>query len=377
MVSPYSWDVPGGAQQQISDLVTVLSRMGHDVSVIAPCAESTALEHPYLTSAGRAVPVPYNGSVARLCFGFSSAHRVRRWLAEGSFDVVHVHEPTAPSTSLLATFFADAPLVATFHAAVTRSLALSAAAPILQTALEKVSIRIAVSESARDSLVSHLGGTAIVIPNGVDASRYAESPALPGWPPRTLSGRGRTIGFVGRLDDPRKGLTVLTEAFDRLAATDPDVRLLVVGPGDQREALRKVAPRFRDRVTFTGLVSDAVKISALHSMDVYCAPNLGGESFGIVLTEAMASGAPVVASDIDAFLSVIRHGRAGDAFRAGDGADLARVIEGLLADGDRRRRLSAAAREAVRQYDWSVVAADIVAVYDTVTRPLTGRLRTA
>jgi phosphatidylinositol alpha-mannosyltransferase len=254
---------------------------------------------------------------------------------------------------------------------------LSAAAPILKTALEKVSIRIAVSEAARDSLVNHVGGTAIVIPNGVDVSRYAESPALPGWPPRTLSGRGRTIGFVGRLDDPRKGLTVLAEAFDRLATADPDVRLLVVGPGDQREALRQFDPRFRERVTFTGLVSDAVKISALHAMDVYCAPNLGGESFGIVLTEAMASGAPVVASDIDAFLSVIRNGQAGESFRAGDGAELARVVDGLLADGDRRRRLSLAAQEAVRQYDWTSVADDLVAVYDTVTRPQTGRLRSA
>jgi phosphatidylinositol alpha-mannosyltransferase len=298
-------------------------------------------------------------------------------LAEGSFDVVHVHEPTAPSTSLLATFFADVPLVATFHAAVSRSLALSAAAPILQTALEKVSIRIAVSEAARDSLVNHLGGTAIVIPNGVDVRRYAASSAGPGWSPRTLSGQGRTIGFVGRLDDPRKGLAVLLDAFGRLATKDPDLRLLVVGPGDQREALRKVAPELHDRITFTGLVSDAAKIAALHAMDVYVAPNLGGESFGIVLTEAMASGAPVVASDIDAFLSVIGHGRAGQAFRTGDSADLARVIEPLLADGDLRRRLSRAAQEAVRQYDWTTVAADIVAVYDTVTRPQAGRLRTA
>ena len=200
---------------------------------------------------------------------------------------------------------------------------------------------------------------------------------LPGWGHREPSGRGRTIGFVGRFDDSRKGLAVLLEAFNLVAAEDPDVRLLVVGPGDQREALRGVSPSLRDRVCFTGQVSNAVKISALRAMDVYCAPNLGGESFGIVLIEAMASGAAVVASDIDAFLPVIRHGRAGVAFRTGDGADLARVVSGLLADGDRRRELSIAAEAAAQVYDWSAVAPDILRVYATVTPPRAARPLTA
>jgi phosphatidyl-myo-inositol alpha-mannosyltransferase len=367
IVSPYSWDIPGGAQQHIRDLAKSLIQLGHSVSVIAPCDEAITADYPYLVSAGKAVPVPYNGSVARLCFGFSSASKVRRWLSEGDFDVVHVHEPTAPSIALIATWFAECPLVATFHAAMARSMALSAAAPVLQSALEKISVRIAVSEAARESLVSRVGGDALLIPNGVHVDSYRQAEPLPGWPARNLSGKGRTVGFLGRIDDQRKGLAVLLGAFNIMARQDSEVRLLVAGPGDQGEALKKVPKEFRDRVHFTGLVNETEKVSALHSMDVYCAPNLGGESFGIVLAEAMASAAPVVVSDIDAFTPVILDGRAGVSFRAGDSAHLAAELLSLLADGERRQTLSIAALEAVRAYDWGSIATEVAKVYEAVT----------
>ena len=368
-MSPYSWDMPGGAQQHIRDLTEALTVLGHRVGVIAPCSDGIAQDYPYLTSAGRAVPVPYNGSVARLCFGFASANRVKRWLDDGGFDVVHVHEPAAPSLSLIATWLADVPLVATFHASIERSRAYSAAAPMLQSALEKISIRIAVSKAARESLIKHVGGNAVVIPNGVNVAHYERPQPLPGWTPRTLSGRGRTVGFLGRLDDTRKGLAVLLEAFNAMAAQDGEVRLLVVGPGDKDDALKQVEPAFRDRVRFTGLVSEGEKIGALQAMDVYCAPNLGGESFGIVLAEAMAASAPVVVSDIDAFLEVTRHGYAGVSFRNGDAEHLAAVTMSLLADGDRRRQFSIAAHESVQVYDWSHIAAEVASVYEAVTHP--------
>ncbi|HYK67189.1 MAG TPA: glycosyltransferase family 4 protein, partial [Streptosporangiaceae bacterium] len=167
MVCPYTWEVPGGVREHVSGLAEALLELGHQVSVIAP-ADDDAVLPPYVVPAGRAVPVPYNGSVARLSFGFLSASRVRRWLKDGDFDVLHVHEPAAPSLSLLACWVADGPIVATMHAAMPRSRVLHAAGPILASALEKISGRIAVAEAARSTLVEHMGGDAVLIPNGVN-----------------------------------------------------------------------------------------------------------------------------------------------------------------------------------------------------------------
>ena len=173
--------------------------MGHDVSVITPADDDASLP-PYIVSTGRAVPVPYNGAVARMAFGPLSARRVRRWLRDGNFDVVHVHEPTTPSLSLLATWSFDGPLVATFHTSVQRARTLAAAYPILQTALEKISARIAVSVAARRTLVEHLGGDAVLIPNGVSMAAFADVEPFPGWP-----GEGGALGFLGRFEEARKG----------------------------------------------------------------------------------------------------------------------------------------------------------------------------
>ena len=161
LVCPYDWEVPGGVREHISGLAEALIEAGHEVSVIAPADDDADLPY-YVVPAGRAVPVPYNGSVARLAFGFLSAGRVRRWLKEGDFEVLHVHEPAAPSLSLLACWVADGPIVATLHAAMPRSRALHVAQPILASALEKISGRIAVAEAARATLVEHLGGDAVL-----------------------------------------------------------------------------------------------------------------------------------------------------------------------------------------------------------------------
>ncbi len=360
IVCPYTWDVPGGVQQHVRDLAEALFALGHDVSVIAPADDDTPLPW-YVVSAGRAVPVPYNGSVARLAFGFLSAGRVRRWIREGRFDVLHVHEPAAPSLGLLACWAADGPIVATFHAAFERSRALAAAGPILQSAMEKITARIAVSEKARKTLVEHLGGDAVLIPNGVTTERYAMAEPLPGWP-----GEGGALGFLGRMDEQRKGLPVLLSAFEILGRRRPGLRLLVAGPGDAGEVRARVPADLRDRVVLLGLVGETDKIRALHSVDVFVAPNTGGESFGIVLAEAMSAGAPILASDIDAFRRVLKNGRAGALFPVGDAAALAATAAELLDDPPRRKRLSAEAQAAVRAYDWATVARDVVRVYETV-----------
>ncbi|MER8040953.1 glycosyltransferase family 4 protein [Streptomyces hydrogenans] len=359
IVCPYSWDVPGGVQFHIRDLAEHLIRLGHEVSVLAPADDDTPLP-PYVVSAGRAVPVSYNGSVARLSFGFLSAARVRRWLHDGTFDVVHIHEPTSPSLGLLTCWAAQGPIVATFHTSNPRSRAMLAAYPILQPALEKISARIAVSEYARRTLVEHLGGDAVVIPNGVDVDFFARAEPKAEW-------QGETLGFIGRIDEPRKGLPVLMKALPRILTERPGARLLVAGRGDEEEAVASLPAEMRSRVEFLGMVSDEDKARLLRSVDVYVAPNTGGESFGIILVEALSAGAPVLAADLDAFAQVLDQGAAGELFANEDADALADAAIRLLGDGARRAELSARGSAHVRRFDWSTVGADILAVYETVT----------
>ena len=359
IVCPYSWDVPGGVQFHIRDLAEHLTRLGHDVSVLAPSDDETPLP-PYVVSAGRAVPVPYNGSVARLNFGFLSAARVRRWVHEGRFDVLHIHEPATPSLALLTCWAAQGPIVATFHTSNPRSRAMIAAYPILQPALEKISARVAVSEYARRTLVEHLGGDAVVIPNGVDVDFFARAEPKPEW-------QGGTIGFIGRIDEPRKGLPVLMKAFPRILEALPGTRLLVAGRGDEKEAVESLPVQMRERVEFLGMVSDEDKARLLRSVDLYVAPNTGGESFGIILVEAMSAGAPVLASDLDAFAQVLDGGGAGELFSNENAEALADAAVRLLGDPERLAQLRASGSRHVRRFDWSTVGADILAVYETVT----------
>jgi len=251
--------------------------------------------------------------------------------------------------------------VATVHTAMPRSRVLLAAQPMLRSALEKIDGRIAVSEAARTTLVEHLGGDAVLIPNGVATRRYRHAEPLDGWP-----GPGGAIGFLGRMEEPRKGLAILLKAFEILAAERPGLRLLVAGPGDADAQRHKLPEWLRERAVFLGEVSEEEKVRVLHSVDVFCSPNTGGESFGIVTAEAMAAGVPIVASDIDAFRQVLRDGRAGELFATGDPADLARAARRLFDDPARRAELTVAALAAVAAYDWDVVAREVLNVYETV-----------
>ena len=361
IVCPYSLDVPGGVQFHIRDLAEHLIATGAHVSVLAPADDDTPVPD-YVQPAGRAVPVPYNGSVARLTFGPVTVARVRRWLADGDFDLLHLHEPQVPSLSLLALWAWDGPVVATFHTSNPRSRAMQAAYPLLRPSLEKIAARIAVSEDARRTVVEHLGGDAVVIPNGVYVDQFAGAEADPAW---TGTPERPTIGFLGRLEESRKGLAVLAQALPAIRAAVPGVRLLVAGRGDV-EDVEEWFGQDVDAVTFLGAVTDAEKARLLRSVDVFVAPHTGGESFGIVLVEAMSAGAAVVASDLGAFRRVLDDGRCGVLFRTGDAAALAERVCELVADPERRRTLAAAAALEVRRYDWSSVAEQIRAVYDMV-----------
>jgi phosphatidyl-myo-inositol alpha-mannosyltransferase len=359
MVCPYSFDVPGGVQSHVLQLAKVMRARGHEVSVLAPASPHVCLPD-YVVSAGRAIPIPYNGSVARLQFSPAVHGRVRKWLTRGEFDVLHLHEPNAPSLSMWALRVAEGPIVATFHTSTTKSLTLSVFQGVLRPWHEKIVGRIAVSDVARRWQMEALGSDAVEIPNGVDVDSLACAAPLDGYPRP-----GKTVLFLGRYDEPRKGMSVLLDALPRVVERFSDVQLLIVGHGDEDE-LREQAGELAGHMRFLGLVDDAGKAAAMRSADVYCAPNTGGESFGIVLVEAMAAGTPVVASDLDAFRRVLRDGEVGSLVAVDGVAALADALIEVLDNDALRQRYVAAGSEAVRRYDWSVVASQIMRVYETV-----------
>jgi phosphatidylinositol alpha-mannosyltransferase len=366
IVSPYPWDIPGGVVAHIADLTEALLGRGHHVQVITPVDDDDMPLPGYVTRAGRSVPIPYNGSVSRLLIGPVSQMRLRRWLHDGEFDVLHVHSPETFSLSLLALGNARGPIVATFHAANPKSRILSLLQTPLQMYLERLSGRIAVSSAARKTIVEHLGGDAVVVPNGVHVGRYAAAAPLSGWQRSDVVGTGGTIGFVGRVDESRKGLQVLFDALPALREEFPDLRVVVAGPGEP--------PSVPRGVTMLGRVSDADKARLYASVDVFAAPNTGGESFGIILLEAMSAGAPIVASNLDAFSQVLEGGRLGELTKVGDPASLAAGCASLLRSSQRRTELREAARAVVTRYDWSVVVGEILRVYETAIAASTGHV---
>ncbi|WP_295629427.1 glycosyltransferase family 4 protein [uncultured Corynebacterium sp.] len=365
MVCPYSFDVPGGVQAHAIDLCEEFRARGHEVSLIGP-AGPTADVPDFVERGGRAIPIPYNGSVARLAFGPVTARRVRGWIRRGRFDVLHIHEPNSPSYSMLAVRAAVGPIVATYHSAATQSLALKLATPLLRPMLERIRGGIAVSEVARRWQVEQLGGDPVLIPNGVRVGEYAAAPDPADVPDIGAPAPGtRRLVFLGRFDEPRKGLQVLLDAVPAIRRVFGDLEILVIGDGDRSQAVRR-AGEHADVLRFTGRVSEEAKAAALKSADAYIAPQRGGESFGIVLVEAMAAGAAVIASDLDAFRLVLDDGAYGDHFRNGDSADLARTVIALLSDDDRRAAMVAAGHDRAWEFDWSTIADRVLQVYDTV-----------
>jgi phosphatidylinositol alpha-mannosyltransferase len=283
--------------------------------------------------------------------------RVRQWISNGDFDLLHLHEPAIPSISLLACWAADGPMVGTFHAAAKRQKIIFAIGPILEPAIEKLSARIAVSEAARLTLTDHLDTDAIVIPNGIYVSRYHNGIPDKKW-------QGNTIGFIGRFEEPRKGLSVLLEALPVIARFAPDVKVFVAGPGDPTDVEQSIDPQLRHRFEFLGKISEQEKANFMSSVSIYVAPNTGGESFGIILAEALAGGACVVASDIPAFDDLLGQGQFGALFKSEDSTELAKVIIDLLRDEKKRLDLAMAGRSRGKSFDWEIIAEQIYSVYE-------------
>lgn len=351
IVCPYSFDEPGGVQAHVLDLAQHLIDGGHHVEVIGPASTTTALPE-FVTRGGRAFPVSYNGSVARLAFGPGVRRRVKKFIRQGRFDVLHIHEPNSPSYSMYALFVAHGPIVATYHASSAGSWALRVTRRLLRPQLEKIRGGIAVSEMARRWQVEQLGGDPVLIPNGVDTARFHPAAVKSNGPVQVV--------FLGRIDEPRKGLDILLRALTRLNPDPGRVEVTVIGGGRSRDI---------PGVKFVGRVSDEEKARILGEADIYVAPNTGGESFGIVLVEAMSAGCAVVASDLEAFAAVTdAHGPdpAGVLFRNGSDVDLARVLGRLIEEPEARERLVHAGYRRAEKFDWSTVAREVVAVYETV-----------
>ena len=357
IVNPYSWDVPGGVGFHIRDLALKLRSRGHDVQVLTP---STSDELPeWITSAGSSVSIPFNGSVANISVKPTILKRTRRWLADNDFDVVHVHEPVVPSVSMAAAMLSNAPLVGTFHAALGRSVSRAIASAPMRLYMERIGVRIAVSEEARRTLIEHHGGDAVIIPNGVETASFCTATPLEQW---VATADRPVVVFLGRLDEPRKGLSIFVGAIEGVLARFPGARFLIAGRGDAPDCREAVA-RFGDSVSFLGGISDEEKESLLAGASVYVAPQTGGESFGIVLVEAMSARTAVVASDIPAFRAVLEDGRAGALFETGNSESLAATLIDLLSDPSRLEEVSDAGQRASAQYDWEVVADKVFEVY--------------
>jgi phosphatidylinositol alpha-mannosyltransferase len=355
IVCPYSWSTPGGVGAHVGHLARALRSRGHEVRVLAP---SEGDVEPGVLSVGRSIPIPYNGSIARLAFGPRVAGRIRVALRRYRPDVVHVHEPFAPSAGLLALLNTRLPVVATFHAAVARSRAFRVAAPALRPLYRRLAARIAVSEEARRTAEKVFGDGIRIIPNGVEWSRFS-SLAQPS---------GSLILFLGRMER-RKGAAALVEAFGLLAGRRPEAELVLAGEGPERRAVEESVPEeLKDRVTFVGRIDPAELAEVFGRAAVVCAPSLGGESFGIVLLEAMAAGRPVVASSIPGYAAVVRDGVDGLLVPPGDAGALASALERVLADPEEARAMGARGRERAKRFDWPVVASEVEEVYAEAIR---------
>ena len=354
LVCPYAWDRFGGVQSHVRSLARSLRARGHVVRVLAPAARRPQLRAVRGNGAvivGRAVPIPANGSVAPVAFGPGAGATTRRALRAFRPDVLHLHEPLVPSVSLMALLNTGVPAVGTFHAAAQRSLGYGASRPLLDRAVRRLAVRTAVSEAARALIARYFPGDYVLTPNGVDCSRFANAEPLD-WGP------GRKVLFVGRIER-RKGLEVLVEAMPALA--DLGATLVVAGDGPEAIFAKVLARRLRVPVLWAGPLSNEDLPRAFRSADVYCAPNLGGESFGVVLLEAMAAGAPVVCSRLPAFSAVA--GSAAALVTPGDARDLTRALRRTLSDEGVAAGMREASRARAAAFDWGRLVGGVERVY--------------
>jgi len=365
LVSPYDLAHPGGVTEHVAHLAAEFQRADHEVHVIAPSsrAEPVVEGAARVHAIGRAVPVPANGSVARISLSLTLARSVKRLLDEERFDVLHLHEPLMPALPLTVLRFSRALNVGTFHA--FRQSNISAyfyGRSVLRYFVRRLHGRIAVSHCARDFVAEYFPGDYRIIPNGIDLARFS----APQEPLQRYRDGKLNVLFVGRLEQ-RKGVSHLLRAWRYVRREMPAARLIVVGDGRPLDGYVRFAETHGMReVVFTGYVSPEELLRYYHTCDVFCAPSTGQESFGIVLLEAMAAGKPIVASAIPGYQEVVRHGQEGLLVEPRDEVALALSLVHLLADSALRARLAAAGRQRVVQFAWDRIASGVLAYYEEV-----------
>jgi phosphatidylinositol alpha-mannosyltransferase len=365
LVSPYDWAVPGGVNRHLTHLAEHFIRSGNEVRIIAPSSRRWSHNCDHLIVIGEhVIGLPASGSVAHLCLSFNLAPRVKKVLEREQFDIVHLHEPFMPLLSLQFMRFSRAVNIATFHATREGGSRLYAYARFLvKPWWSNIHGRIAVSRAALHLIGRYFAGRYRILPNGIDYPFFAsEDPPIQ----RFKDGK-RNILFVGR-QEKRKGLPYLLRAYAMLKAEQPDIRLIVVGPdGGMRAACERFVERHSlEDVVFTGYVPYEDLPRYYKLADVFCAPNTGQESFGIILLEAMAAGTPIVASDIEGFAEVVRNGKEGVLVPPRDSEALAAALSRLLADDDLRQELVARGSQRAQHYSWDRIAQEVLDYYEQV-----------
>lgn len=359
-VTPYDIAHPGGVGQHIFHLQREFEKLGHEVVVMAPRSARGGLEvKPGFYGVGRPIPIPANGSQARLMFDVTLYNAVKEVMARERFDIVHMHEPLTPLLPYIVLLNSQSANVATFHAARATNPWYSMLKPYFGFLMSRLDARICVSEPARHMIQQHFPDSYEIIPNGIDIERYSHDA-----PPFPWAERGAPhILFVGRFNEQRKGFKYLLRAMPMIQQQFPEARLTVVGPGDKSK-FTDLLQRYMIRgVEFKGEVPSADLPRYYASCDVFCAPSIHGESFGLVLLEAMATTKPVVASDIPGYASVMTNNYDGLLVQPRDSMAIALAIVRLLSDSTLRERLSLAGRQTSEKYAWPQVAARVLDTY--------------
>ncbi len=361
MVSPYDFTWPGGVTIHVSQLSRELGRSGHEVQILAPHSPSRECQdQDLLVPLGRSVPLPSNGSIARVSLSLWLARRIRALLEREQYDIIHLHEPMAPILPLTVLEYSNSVNVGTFHACRNRQHLYKMSRPVIKRWRSRLHGSIAVSPAAMRYVSGAFPGDYEIIPNGIDVDHFSQR-AIP-WP-QYQDGKTNLI-FVGRLEK-RKGLRYLLEAYGRLKWDMPDLRLVVVGPGNpDKDSYHVLSSQNLQDVEFVGRVPYEDLPRYYASADIFCSPATGGESFGIVLLEAMAAGKPVVASDIEGYRGVMQHGQQGLLFQNKNVESLATQLETLIRDPEQRRSMGEHGRATARRYRWQVVARRVEQYYE-------------
>ena len=367
LVSPYDWNYPGGVRDHVLHLSEQFIQMGHDVRVLAPGSATPQgnVSEARIYNIGRTVPLHFNGSIARVTFIPDLTWGVRRILQREHFDVIHIHEPLVPSLSLDVLRLSRTLTVGTFHAFAKPSmtsaphLAYASAYPFLRHYFHRLAGRIAVSHAAYQFVSHYFPADYRIIPNGIDLQHFNRHIAPL---PQFMDGK-RNILFVGRFET-RKGAKYLLRAIPAIRERHPNTRFIFVGEGRPRASFQhRVEQVSWSDVVFTGYVSDDEKLRYFASAHIFCAPSIGNESMGVVLLESMASGTPIVASNIQGYSTVVTSGVDGLLTPPRDSEGLANAVSSLLENEPLRQRLIHAGLQKVREYAWPQVAQRIKDYY--------------